>query len=367
VPGGWLGDRIGARKVLTRIVLWWSFFTAATGWTWNLASLVITRFLFGAGEAGCFPNVAKAIRTWLPKSEGVRAQSIVWLSARWGGALTPLLVAALLTVMSWRWATAIFGSLGILWALGFWRWYRDNPRDHRGANQTELALIESGQSPEPAVGPTPWRQILKSRTVLLLGLQFICLNYAWFFYVTWLPRYLVESRGVQGTQGALLNALPLFLGGVGCLVSGLLSPRVNRWAGSVKAGRRILAASGFAGAGLFLLLSVSLADPVWAMLAMGLAGFANDFAMPISWATCMDVGGRHTGTISGLMNTMGAVSAGFGPIITGIILEKTHNNWTLTFEISAVAYALGFICWLFLDPVTPVVSDEKLVPEGGSA
>jgi len=367
VPGGWLGDRIGARKVLTRIVLWWSFFTAATGWTWNLASLVVTRFLFGAGEAGCFPNVAKAFRTWLPKSEGVRAQSIVWLSARWGGALTPLAVAALLHVMSWRWATALFGSLGVVWALGFWRWYRDNPRDHRGANESERALIESGQSPEVAAGPTPWRQILTSRTVILLGLQFICLNYAWFFYVTWLPRYLVESRGVQGTLGALLNALPLFLGGVGCLVSGLLSPRINRWAGSVKAGRRILAASGFAGAGLLLLVSVRLSDPVWAMLAMGLAGFANDFAMPISWAACMDVGGRHTGTISGLMNTMGAVSAGFGPIITGVILQKTNNNWALTFEISAVAYALGFLCWLFLDPVTPVVPDATPVPEGGSA
>ena len=76
-----------------RVVIWWSFFTAATGWAWNFASLVVTRFLFGAGEAGCFPNVTKAFTTWLPPDERVRAQGILWLAARWGGAFTPLLVA----------------------------------------------------------------------------------------------------------------------------------------------------------------------------------------------------------------------------------------------------------------------------------
>src|SRR4029079_13798178 len=80
IPSGWLCDRIGSRKVLTRIVLWWSFFTAATGWGRNLVWLIVTRFLFGVGEAGCFPNVAKALKTWLPEQERVRAQSIVWLS-----------------------------------------------------------------------------------------------------------------------------------------------------------------------------------------------------------------------------------------------------------------------------------------------
>jgi ACS family glucarate transporter-like MFS transporter len=359
VPGGWLGDRIGARKVLTRIVLWWSFFTAATGWTWNLGSLVVTRFLFGAGEAGCFPNVAKALKTWLPDGERVRAQSVVWLAARWGGAFTPLLVVYLLNVMSWRWATALFGSLGVVWALAFYRWYRDQPRDHGDVNAPEVALIEDGKGVETAAGPTPWKRLLRSRTVLLLGLQFMCLNYAWFFYVSWLPRYLTESRGVTGTQSAVLNALPLFFGGVGCLVCGQISPWVNRRMGSVKVGRRLLAAAGFAGAALLLLVSFRIADPNWAMLAMGLAGFANDFAMPVSWAACMDVGGRHTGTVSGMMNTMGAVAAGFAPIVTGIILENSHNDWALTFSISAVLYALGFCCWLFLDPVTPIIPEGE--------
>ena len=96
IPGGWLGDRIGPRRVLMRVVSMWSLFTIATGWAWNLVSLVVSRFLFGVGEAGCFPNLTKAFTLWFPVHERVKAQGILWLSARWGGAFTPLLVGWML-------------------------------------------------------------------------------------------------------------------------------------------------------------------------------------------------------------------------------------------------------------------------------
>ena len=110
IPGGWLGDRMGARRVLMRIVIWWSFFTAATGWVWNTTSLIVTRTLFGAGEAGAFPNMTRIFTTWLPDRERERAQAILWLASRWGGALTPLLVAYILQFMSWRRAFELFGA-----------------------------------------------------------------------------------------------------------------------------------------------------------------------------------------------------------------------------------------------------------------
>ena len=129
IPGGWLGDRMGARRVLMRIVIWWSFFTAATGWVWNTTSLIVTRTLFGAGEAGAYPNMTRIFTTWLPDRERERAQAILWLSSRWGGALTPLLVAYILQFMSWRRAFELFGALGVIWAVVFYRWYRDDPGD----------------------------------------------------------------------------------------------------------------------------------------------------------------------------------------------------------------------------------------------
>src|ERR1022692_1844592 len=146
IPGGFLGDWIGARRVLLRIVLWWSFFTAATGWAWSFASLAVTRSLFGAGEAGCFPNLTKTFTIWLPHHERVRAQGIMWLSARWGGAFTPPLVYLAIQVMSWRHAFELFGCIGVVWAILFYAWYRDHPRDNRSLNAAERQLLAPNES-----------------------------------------------------------------------------------------------------------------------------------------------------------------------------------------------------------------------------
>jgi MFS family permease len=367
VPGGWLGDRIGARKVLTRIVLWWSFFTAATGWAWSFGSLIVTRFLFGVGEAGCFPNVARALKTWLPEQERVRAQSIVWLSARWGGAFTPFLIAFLLDVMPWRAILYGFGALGVVWSIGFYRWYRDNPRDLKGANQAELAHIE-GASGAPASdgGPTPWKAMLSSRTVWLLCLQYCCLAYAWIFYVTWLPKYLQDVLKVDGKYGAFLNTFPLFLGGIGCLVSGSVLAAVVRRTHDARVGRRIVGCLGFGVASVLLLLSFYLRNPFWAMVAMGFASFANDFVMPVSWAAAMDVGGRYTGTLSGVMNMASAVGGSLAPYLTGRLLGRP-GGWELNFWISSMVYLVGLCCWLLLDPVTPLSRTEETKIQGGVA
>ncbi len=139
IPGGWLGDKMGPRSVLMRIVLWWSVFTAVTGAMTGYTSMLVTRFLFGAGEAGCFPNLTKAFTTWLPKLERVRAQGIMWMFARWGGAFTPPLVILVFGWMSWRGAFTLFGALGLIWAFFFYRWFRDNPRDHASVNAAEAS------------------------------------------------------------------------------------------------------------------------------------------------------------------------------------------------------------------------------------
>src|SRR5687768_10182413 len=159
IPGGWLADRVGARKSLTRVVILWSIFTAATGWAWGLWSLLIIRFLFGVGEAGCFPSVTRAFADWLPARDRARAQGILWLSARWGGAFTPLLVAALMQQITWRTMFEIFGAVGILWALLFYRWYRDRPEDHKGVNKAELRLLE-GRATDAGHSRVPWGRLV---------------------------------------------------------------------------------------------------------------------------------------------------------------------------------------------------------------
>ena len=354
IPGGWLGDRIGPRRVLMRIVIWWSIFTAATGWAWSASSLIVIRTLFGAGEAGAFPNLTRVLTTWLPVRERERAQATLWLATRISGAFTPLLVASLISIVGWRRTFEIFGILGVVWAIFFFWWYRDTPAEHPSVNQTELAMLPPQRDTAIARGGVPWRVIFSTRAVWLLSVQYMCLAYGWWFYVNWLPTYLRDARGASLRMGALLAGLPLLLGGLGCLVSAGLIPRLARRTGSVAVARRIVAITGFVGASASVFIFTGIADPVRAMIVLGFAGFFNDFVMPAAWAGTMDVGGRYSGTVSGAMNTLGSVAGASSVLVVGYLLAWTSNNWTLTFYISSGIYLVGAVCWLFLDSHTPL-------------
>jgi ACS family glucarate transporter-like MFS transporter len=353
IPGGWLADRFGPRRVLTRIVVWWSFFTAATGWVWSFPSLIVTRTLFGAGEAGCFPNITRIFTLWLPKRQRERAQAALWLFARWGGAFTPLLVTWVLGFVSWRRAFEIFGVLGVVWAVAYFSWFRDDPRSHPSVNAAELATMPPPAESAIVHGQTPWGTIFSRASIWLLGLQYACLSYGWYFYITWLPTYLRETRRTSVTMGAFVAGLPLLLGGVGCLISGWTIPRLARMIG-VNLARRIVAIVGFAGASVCIFVFTTIADPIQAMFVLGLAGLFNDFVMPPAWAACMDVGGRYSGTVSGSMNMMGNIAGAISPLAIGYLLASTNNNWALTFYVSATVYSLGGVCWFFIDAVTPI-------------
>jgi sugar phosphate permease len=235
----------------------------------------------------------------------------------------------------------------VLWAVLFYRWYRDRPEDHPGVNDAERALLHGREAPT-AHGPVPWGLFLRSRTVWLLWGQYMCINYGWAFYYTWLPTYLHDARGVSLKAGALLAGIPLFFGGLGSLLSGAVSGPLARRLGDVARARRALAVTGCIGAAVALAASMQLRDPLAAMLVMGLASFCNDLAMPSAWATCMDVGGRYAGTLSGSMNMMGNIVSGLSGLLVGFILEWTGGMWATTFYLGAGTYALGAVCWWFL-------------------
>jgi MFS family permease len=369
IPGGWMGDRWGAKSVLLRVVALWSFFTAATGWAWNYSSMLVCRFLFGVGEAGCFPNLSKMFKIWLPSHERLRAQGLMWFAARWGGAITPFLVALLLQHVSWRRAFEMFGLLGIVWGAVFLWWFRDHPRDHPSVNAAELALIPE-EHPSSERVATPWRAIFANRSVLLLLLQYFLLSYGWWFYIQWLPTYLKEARGFalpkDQLMGAVLAGLPLFLGGIGCWLSGFLEPRLARRFGTAPA-RRGMGVLCLGATGVLLLTSIQLRDPVLAMIAMGLAGFANDLTVPVSWGVCMDIGGRHTGTVSGGMNMMGAGGGAVAGPVVAYLLRASGDNWNLPLYVAAVAYFGAMACWFAIDPVTPIGPSKEEGPTPAAA
>jgi sugar phosphate permease len=358
IPGGWLGDWMGPRRVLLRIVIWWSAFTALTGAMWNFWSMWVTRFLFGAGEAGCFPNLTKSFTTWLPAGERVRAQGIMWSFARWGGAFTPPLVLFVFSFVNWRWAFVMFGALGLLWAIPFYAWYRDNPRDHKSVNAAEVALLAGADETASGHGDVPWGKFLRSRSVWLLWVQYFCLSFPWYFFITWLPTYLQEGRGLSESASARYAIFPLLFGGFGSLFCGLISAKVATAVGSVKLSRRLLAVTGFLGAGLFLILSINTANVFWAMVAMGMASFCNDLVMPGAWGACMDVGHKYAGTLAGSMNMMGNMAGFVAPWLGGYLVDRSGGDWNVFLYTMAAAYLLGTFCWPLIDPVTPLERED---------
>lgn len=345
LPMGLLGDRIGVRRVLLQIVLAWSLFTALTGAAWNLVSLYIIRFAFGAGEAGCFPNLTRMLSVWLPARERVTAQSLMWASTRWGGAATPPLVLAIVILFGWRWAFVAFALLGLIWCVIFFAWFKNDPAEHPSVNAAERDLIETTRNLQTHHGiGQHWLSIVLTPQVAILVLQYFCFSFVWYFYVTWLPTYLREARGQTPGRAAALSVLPLLFGGFGSLLSGLLPIRIPR---------RKIAFFGFLGAALLLLAFSHIQAVLPAMLCMGMASFCSDLTMPISWNACVEIGGSYTATVAATMNMMGNLAGFVAPVVGGFILQKTGGNWSPLIYLMVGSSLISALCWLYLDPNPP--------------
>ncbi len=350
VPGGWLGDRFGPRLILTRIVLWWSVFTALTGMVRSYFSLLIVRALFGAGEAGAYPNASCVISRWFPPHERGRAQGIVWMAGRLGGALSPLLVYPLVQWWGWRSVFYAFSLPGIVWAVCWWKSFRDYPQEHPRVNAAERALI--GPPPPPARATRlPLGVWLKSGNfwAILAAYHFFC--YASNWYLFWTASYLSATKGWRQSELAAYTALPFLLAACADWIGGWLSDRLVSRIG-LKWARRIVGMSGAAAAGALILLSLAIDDRVAASVVLALGFAASDFMLPASWAVCVDVGGEASGAVSGAMNTAGQIGGVVMSIGYGALVES--YGWNLPLALIAALSFAAALCWLKIDPTKPL-------------
>lgn len=355
IPTGAWGDRIGPRRVLTRIVAWWSSFTIATAAAFNYASLLAIRFLFGMGEAGAFPNASKVISRWFPAAERGRAQGIFFAGAHLGGGLTPMLVGALLSVMSWRWVFALFGLVGFAWAWAWYGWFRDEPADHPAVGPSERAYIESGRGDEAAHHFDLRRllRVLADRNVVALCLMYFTQAYGFYFNLTWLPTYLRKARGFEDPALSLLAGLPLILSAVADLTGGLMTDGLVRARG-LRPGRCWIGGGSLLIAGVAMIAGAAAEDRVAAALLIAFSGAADSFLLGAAWGTCLDIAGRDAGLVTGAMNTAGQVGAVLSPVILPFFLPKGAENWAAPLYIAGGLYIAGSACWLFIDPRRPI-------------
>jgi sugar phosphate permease len=353
-PSGWLGDRFGPKKILVFAVVWWSVCLAATGMARSLAALIVIQLLFGAGEAGCFPNLTKAITIWLPKNERSQAQGLMWTFARLGGAFTPPVMLLLINWLGWRWAFGLFACLGAVWAVFFTVFYKNSPREHKKINAAELALI--GDTTAVSGGKkikVPWSRLAGSRTVWLIWAQWFLVSYPFYFFLTWWPTYLMEGRGLTPAEASRWAVFPLMFAAAGSFSVGMLTPKLAKAVGGYKTARRLIGGVSMFAASLLVIAHMKTAAILPAVLLMGCVAFFTDLTVPTAWSTCMDVGGKFTGTLSGSMNMFGNFGSLTAPIAMGYMVRST-GNWNYAIYSMVAAYLLAAICWPLMDPETPL-------------
>lgn len=358
IPSGAMGDRRGQRRELTRIVAWWSAFMAATAACFSFWQLVIVRFLFGAGEAGAYPNAAGVVSRWFPTTERARAQSFIWAASRLGGVLAPLLIVPLQARIGWRSVFVMFGVLGVAWAVVWWLWFRDSPQEQPGIRKEELNEIAKGAHAGTR-DAIPWKRLLASRQLWMISIAYSCYAWGTYFYFTWFPSWMIRSAHFSERQMGFYAALPFLCGIIGNLAGGVVSDSLVKRYG-LKFGRRVvLSIALIVGSGM--LMGMSLVSGKTAVVALACLGFGvTDLMLPSAWSLCLDIGGEFAGTVSGVMNTAGQFGGALCTVLFGYMIRMTgsYNKplWLVAFMVLCAALIFARV-----DASKPLFADSSAV------
>ncbi len=365
IPIGALSDRLGPRRILAAIVTFWSLMTGLTAIAWNFTSLLVMRLLFGLGEAGAFPTATRAFAHWIPATERGLAQGLTHACARLGGAITPLIVAVMMAQWGWRSAFYAFAALGIVWALGWYYWYRDTPSAFREKwgriNAAEIELINPGAK-RPKSG-IPLRVLMRSRNLWFLSLSYPTYCYTLWIFLSWLPSYLVDARGFSILKMGIFASLPLLAGTIGDTLGGVLSDRLWKRTKNGRFSRRVVAMGGMLVAAAFMIPGALTDSPYLAVFYLACSLFGLEMAVGVYWAVCLDVGHEYAGAVSGMMNTCGNIGSALSPLAFGAILHYT-GSWIYPFVVASGLLLIGSALWMKVDPELSVAEELGLAPQG---
>ena len=367
MPFGWFVDRVGARIALPIAVGWWSLFTAATALTNSVAGMFGCRLLLGVGEAGAYPSCAKLVSQWFRPQERAIATSIFDSGSRVGSALSIPVVALIISTLGWKAAFILTGLLGAVWVVGWLVIYRSPAHaDMTGAEHTApVASVDNEHS------KVTWASLFRHRTLWGMMLGFFCLNFVIYFFITWFPSYLVQTRGFSLKSLGTLGMIPALVAIPGGWLGGYVSDALFRRGWSLTAARKTCMVGGM------LLSSVitlsAFAPNVYLMLAFfGIAYGSLAFAAASIWSLPGDVAPspRYVASIGGIQNFASNLAGIVITTFTGVMVSLTKGSFTIPLVVAGGFCFLGAFSYLVLvgriEPLT-LASESESVPKGAGS
>lgn len=331
--GGVLVDRLGTRRGFLAIMIFWSFACASHSLATGFGMLAMSRFLLGMGEGGGFPAATKVIAEWFSVADRATAMGIVNAGTAIGAVVAPPAIALILVDASWRWVFVACGAAGLAWS-GWW-----------ALGYREPAPVDPAARSVPSM---TWPQLLGFREVWGLIVAKFLTDAAWFFYISWLPKYLYDARHFDVKQVGAYAWVPYAASGVGCLLGGWLSSALVRRGRSVDAARKI--ALGLSAAVMPAIVFVTHAPVDWALAIFSLAFFGQQ-----SWSTLVmivptDLFKRDVvGAVAGLVGFGGAMGGLLMNLIAGRLLDAGFGYGTV-FNIVGTLHVIAFVVILLALP-----------------
>lgn len=352
LAAGWYVDRVGPRRTFTTASVWWSVFTMVTAAAQNFASLFCARLALGVGESPAPSTSAKVVSRWFPRHERGLATAIWDSGSRVGGVLALPVVTGLVAVAGWRAAFVVTGAVGLVWALAWWRLYRD-PDEHPKANEAERAYIRAGgarraDADGDAASKLRWRDLFGYRTVRGMMLGFFCLNMCIYFFITFFPTYLVEERGFTLLKLGVFGALPGICAVFAAYAGGWFADRAIKRGADVTRVRKTVIISGMLG-GSVIGLAV-LVPAAWMALALLSVAYSSlAFAASGIWSLPADVApsDRHVASVGGIQNFASNLAGIGSPLLVGYLVDRTGSFVVPLLVISAFA-VIGALSYAFV-------------------
>ena len=363
IPGGLMAERLGIRLNGLLAMIWWSLFTVLTPMAWGFASFMIVRFMFGLGEGPLYPNNSSFFARWFNTKERSLPSALMMCGTFLGPALGPPLTVFIINHSTWHWVFYLYGILGFVIAGVWYACSRNNPKEHPKVNEAELLHITEKTSAEEAAEAAtkkemaPWGKFLANYRFWCFGIQYFCTNYIIYIFLSWIPLYLLEARGMSFTAMGGAAALPWLAICLGMFLTGLMSDRLVARGLSKFFSRGFFGMLGLAGCGVFLYMATTVESTAGNVACLCASAFLLGFNYTSSWTGCQDLGVQHGGTVGAWMNTWGTLGGVLAPIFTALLVDVV--GWDSTLAISCFIVIIGIVCWLFVKPDRPLTADIK--------